>query len=194
MKNRIKWYLQETEEDSDIPCHTDVGRSRPAKVSRSYNNIPPRFMMTTITPEIIDILEAQPISEYIEKKFDAFVLALQSIANTKHTRELTNEREYFIKLTPNKIQNWCQITKQELLDLSILELVDKYTAIKYRKNKNMVCNYDNSTLHLSTTDAEKFVDIMLNLPEPSNNLKNYCRISKMFLLSFNKYCMIIFGR
>lgn len=141
MKNRIKWYLQETEEDSDIPCHTDVGRSRPAKVSRSYNNIPPRFMMTTITPEIIDILEAQPIPEYIEKKFDAFVLALQPIANTKHTRE-------------------CQ----------------------------------NSTLHLSTTDAEKFVDIMLNLPEPSNNLKNYYRISKMFLLSFNKYCMIIFGR
>ena len=45
--------------DYETPCHRDVGRSRPAKVSRSYNNIPPRFMMTTITPEIIGMLEAQ---------------------------------------------------------------------------------------------------------------------------------------
>ena len=32
-------------------------------------------------------------------------------------------------------------------------------------------NYDNSALHLSPTDAEKFVDIMINPPVLSENLK-----------------------
>ena len=31
--------------------------------------------------------------------------------------------------------------------------------------------YDNSALHLSYTDAEKFVDTMINPPAPSENLK-----------------------
>ena len=71
----------------------------------------------------------------IEEKFDDFVLALQPFADAKHTRELTNEREYFIKLTPHNIQNWWQITKQELLDLTVPELVVKYTALKHEKER-----------------------------------------------------------
>lgn len=78
---------------------------------------------------------ALPKAEYIERKFDEFVLALKSFADAKHTRELTNEREYFIKITPRNIQNWCEITKQELLDLSIPELVAKYTAFEHEKER-----------------------------------------------------------
>ena len=78
--------------DYEIPCHKDIGRSRPAKASRSYNNIPPRFMMSVITQELIDMLPA-------------------------------------------------------------------------------IESYDNSALHLSATDAEKFVDVMLNPPTPSENLR-----------------------
>lgn len=84
--------------------------------------------MTEINP-------ALPIAEYIERKFDAFVLALQPIASQKYTRELPNEREYFIKLTPDKIQDWCQVAKKDLLLLSTLELVAKYTGIKHEKER-----------------------------------------------------------
>ena len=84
--------------------------------------------MTEINP-------ALPKAEYIERKFDKFVLALQPIASTKHTRDIPTIREYFIKLTPDKIQNWLVITRQELLDLTIPELVAKYTALKHKKEK-----------------------------------------------------------
>lgn len=101
-----------TEEDYETPCHKDVGRSRLAEVSR-----------------------ALPKAEYIEKKFDEFVLTLKPIASQKHTRDIPAIREYFIKLTPDKIQNWCEITKQELLELTIPELLLKYTALKHEKER-----------------------------------------------------------
>lgn len=84
--------------------------------------------MTEINP-------ALPKAEYIERKFDEFVLALKPIASQKHTRDVPATREYFIKLTPNRIRNWLQITKQELVDLSIADLVLKYTALRHKKER-----------------------------------------------------------
>ena len=47
-------------------------------------------------------------------------------------------------------------------------------------------NYDNSALHLSTTDAEKFVDIMINPSAPSENLKKLLQDQKDIPADFEK--------
>ena len=78
---------------------------------------------------------ALPKAEYIERKFDELVLALQPVSSHKQTSAITKERIYFVKLTPTKINNWSEVSKQNLMDLSIPELILKYTALKHEKER-----------------------------------------------------------
>lgn len=68
----------------------------------------------------------------MDDKFDEFILVLNPIESRKCTRGRMSNAEYWIKLT---IQNWCIVPSQDLVMLSVPELVDKYTAIRNKKEK-----------------------------------------------------------
>lgn len=71
----------------------------------------------------------------IEEKFDKFVLALQPLDSNKYFSELTGVRWFSVKLTSQNISNWCSVSKQELRELTIPDLVVKYTEIKHEKER-----------------------------------------------------------
>lgn len=70
-----------------------------------------------------------------DDKFGEFVLAFKPIESRKCARARISKQEYWIKLTSHTIQNWCVVPKQDLVMLSVPELVDKYTAIRNKKEK-----------------------------------------------------------
>lgn len=74
--------------------------------------------------------------DLLDYNFNNFVELLNPIDSRIHVLK-SGYKEYWVKLTSNKICNWCYVNREDLRLMSIQELVDKYTHIKDEKQKEL---------------------------------------------------------
>lgn len=73
----------------------------------------------------------------LDDKFNLLIQIFQPLDSNIHIDPTTNIKYYSIKITSNKISNWCVVNKDELKVMPVEELVEKYTKIRDLKQKEI---------------------------------------------------------